>query len=88
MELEYDYIIAGSGLAGLSLLHRLLLNKELRSKKILVIDKLKKEDNDKTWCFWEKGEGLFEPIVHHQWKTLQFFSPEVSKTFEKKKVQI
>ena len=85
MELEYDYIIAGSGLAGLSLLHRLLLNKELRSKKILVIDKLKKEDNDKTWCFWEKGEGLFEPIVHHQWKTLQFFSPEVSKTFELKK---
>jgi len=85
MKLNYDYIIAGSGLAGLSLLHRLLLDKELQSKKILVIDKFEKTDNDRTWCFWEKSKGIFEPIVHHQWETLQFFSPEVSKTFDLKK---
>ncbi|WP_339925469.1 lycopene cyclase family protein [uncultured Cyclobacterium sp.] len=85
MKLDYDYIIAGSGLAGLSLLHRLLLDKDLQKKKILVIDKVRKTDNDRTWCFWEKGKGIFERIVHHQWDTLQFFSPEVSKIFELKK---
>ena len=85
MKLDYDYIIAGSGLAGLSLLHRLLLDKDLQNKKILVIDKVEKKDNDRTWCFWEKGKGIFEPIVYHQWETLQFFSPGVSKTFELKK---
>ena len=85
MKLDYDYIIAGSGLAGLSLLHHLLLDDTLSKKKILVIDKEQKTENDRTWCFWEKGKNIFEPIVHHQWKTLQFFSPDVSKAFDLKK---
>lgn len=85
MKLDYDYIIAGSGMAGLSLLHHILLEDTLCKKKILVIDKEQKTENDRTWCYWEKGKSIFEPIVHHQWKTLQFFSPNVSKEFTLKK---
>lgn len=81
MKVDYDYIIAGSGLAGLSLLYRLLLDKDLQNKTILVVDKVKKADNDRTWCYWEKGDSIFEDIVRHKWETLQFFSPEVTKTF-------
>ncbi|TAH12736.1 MAG: lycopene cyclase [Sphingobacteriia bacterium] len=44
------------------------------SKKILVIDAATKNTNDRTWCFWETQPDLFEPIVHHQWKQLDFFS--------------
>lgn len=85
MKVGYDYIIAGSGLAGLSLLYRLLLDKSLQNKTILVIDKVIKSDNDRTWCYWEKEESIFEDIVRHKWETLQFFSPEVAKIFSLKK---
>lgn len=78
----FDYIIAGSGLAGLSLLYRLAQDSQFASKKILVIDGEQKTKNDRTWCYWEKGEGIFEPIVHHSWITLSFLTPEFSKTFK------
>lgn len=84
MAKKYDYIIAGSGMAGLSLLYHLLLDDSLNQKKILVIDPVKKTVNDRTWCFWVKDEGVFEPIVSHQWKTLQFFSHKVSRKFDMK----
>ncbi len=84
MAKKYDYIIAGSGMAGLSLLYHLLFDDSLNQKKILVIDPVKKTVNDRTWCFWVKDEGVFEPIVSHQWKTLQFFSHKVSRKFDMK----
>lgn len=84
MELKHDYIIAGSGLSGLSLLYRLLFDKNLNKKNILVIDSAVKTQNDRTWCFWEKEIGPFESLVCHQWRTLRFFSPQVSKEFEMK----
>ncbi len=74
----YDYIITGSGCAGLSLLLRLLHDPTLSNKKILVIDKTPKTDNDRTWCFWEKKSGLFEEIIHHEWEALDFFSADFS----------
>jgi lycopene beta-cyclase len=43
-------------------------------KKILVVDNAPKQKNDRTWCFWEEAPGLFEPIVHHQWKQVHFYS--------------
>ncbi|MGA9268978.1 MAG: lycopene cyclase family protein [Lutimonas sp.] len=80
--MEYDYIIAGSGCAGLSLLHGMLSDPDLRNKNILVIDKDKKQENDRTWCFWEKEKGPFESIVHHEWKTLEFLTPEFTRKFD------
>lgn len=74
----YDYIIVGAGCAGLSLLMRLMEESFFKEKKILVIDREKKNKNDRTWCFWEKGLGLFEPIVHHQWQSINFYSASYS----------
>ncbi len=79
--MKYDYIIAGAGCAGLSLLYRMLNEPILKDKKILVIDKSEKTDNDRTWCYWEEGKGLFEPIVKHEWRTLQFLSSDFTKEF-------
>ncbi len=73
-ESSYDYIIAGAGCAGLSLLMHLLQQPSLRHKKILVIDQSNKTQNDRTWCFWEKEKGIFENIVYHQWQHLDFQS--------------
>lgn len=81
MQKQYDYIITGAGCAGLSLLMRLLHEPTLCKKKILVIDAEEKKLNDRTWCFWEKGKGLFEPIVYHQWNVLSFESANFKTDF-------
>ncbi|MBX2922445.1 MAG: hypothetical protein KF746_09660 [Chitinophagaceae bacterium] len=67
---KYDYIIIGAGCAGLSLLMRLMDDPGFPAKKVLLIDKEKKENNDRTWCFWEKEKGYFESIVHKSWNDL------------------
>lgn len=77
----YDYIIAGAGCAGLSLLFGLLQQPNLRYKSILVIDEESKTKNDRTWCFWQKEEGLFDAIVCHQWDNLAFKSNHYTAAF-------
>ncbi len=84
-DLKYDYIIAGSGCAGLSLLYRLLIDPVLQSKKILVIDRVQKNENDRTWCFWEEGKGLFESVVIHEWKSLIFKNEDFTRQFDLEK---
>lgn len=79
--MKYDYIIAGAGCGGLSLLYRILKNSTLQGKRILLIDKEQKTTNDRTWCFWEEASGLFESIVHHEWKTLQFKTENFTNEF-------
>ncbi|HEX8460573.1 MAG TPA: lycopene cyclase family protein, partial [Segetibacter sp.] len=75
---HFDYIISGAGAAGLSLLMRMMQEKSFDHKTILVVDKVPKEQNDHTWCFWENKPGLFEPVVHHQWQQVHFFSNHFS----------
>ncbi len=78
MEKNYDYIIAGAGCAGLSLLMRIMNDPFFTNKKIAVIESSFKNSNDRTWCFWEKKADIFEPIVHHQWTELDFYSSNYS----------
>lgn len=68
MNNKYDYIITGTGCAGLSLAIHLIHSKKFAHKKILLIDKDEKQKNDRTWCFWEKEEGLFEPVVYRSYE--------------------
>jgi lycopene beta-cyclase len=78
--LKYDYIIAGSGCSGLSLLYKIYQTTELQDKSILVIDKDQKNKNDRTWCYWEQKLGPFESIVHSKWNKLEF----ITDSFQKK----
>ena len=72
---NYDYIFAGGGAAALSLLVRMQQEGLLHNKKVLVIDKDQKAHNDRTWCFWEEKEGLFESCVIKTWDKIRFTSP-------------
>jgi lycopene beta-cyclase len=82
---HYDYIIAGGGMAGLSLAFYMNESEILRGKKILIIDKEPKLQNDRTWCFWERGENNpFEKIIFYKWKQADFFSDGFSERFELK----
>jgi lycopene beta-cyclase len=80
--MKYDFIIAGAGCAGFSLLYRILQEPTLQNKSILIIDKDTKNSNDRTWCFWEKRPGLFESIVHARWNTLAFLSTDFEEKLD------
>ena len=75
----YDYIIAGAGGAGLSLLHYLLASPILSNKQILVIDQSLHKSNDRTWCFWEIGDHEFESLVQHRWDAISIHAESFSK---------
>lgn len=79
MRHHYDYIIAGTGCAGLSLAVHMIHAGEFSKKKILLVDEAVKNRNDRTWCFWEEGSNLFEPVIFRQWEKLWFYSGEFSK---------
>jgi lycopene beta-cyclase len=70
--LPYDYIIAGAGCAGLSLAMHLIESGKFRDKKIALFDKDPKRSNDRTWCFWQTSQGIFDPVVYRQWTKLWF----------------
>ena len=59
---------------------RMMREPYFKDKKILVIDQSPKNENDRTWCYWEKEAGLFEPIVLHQWEKVNFFEEDFSST--------
>jgi lycopene beta-cyclase len=79
---QFDYIIAGAGLAGLSLLQHMMQHAFFRHKRILVLDKAAKKSNDRTWCFWEQQAGPFEPVVHHRWDQIDFYSRHFSARYD------
>jgi lycopene beta-cyclase len=74
MQKQYDYIIAGMGGSGLGLAWQLSHHPVLSKKKVLLLDKGPKNTNDRTWCFWEKGDGPFEDILFKSWSEIFFRS--------------
>ncbi len=78
---RYDYILAGGGLAGLSLAYT-LINSPLRDRSILIIDKDTKQQNDRTWCFWEEQPTLFDDIAYRVWHRLRFVSDDLARDFD------
>jgi lycopene beta-cyclase len=70
---HYDYIIAGGGAAGLSLAYY-LSRSSLNISKVLIIDKDRKEKNDRTWGFWHKENAPFGQIANLKFNHLNFHS--------------
>lgn len=79
---SYDHIIAGAGCAGLSLAVRMARSGKFSDQHILVLDRSDKSANDRTWCFWEEGDGLFDPIVHRSWSHAWFHDHGFSKLLD------
>lgn len=69
---NYDYIIIGAGASGLLLADALGSDDFFASKSILLIDKEVKTKNDRTWCFWEIGEGPFDHLLQKSWSQIYF----------------
>ncbi|MFD2726192.1 lycopene cyclase family protein [Hyunsoonleella rubra] len=65
---HFDYVIIGSGLAGLQLALKMASDSFFDDKTIALIDASKKNSNDKTWSFWETEPSQWNHILHQSWK--------------------
>ena len=65
---QYTYIIAGGGMAGLSLASY-LAESNLPFESVLVIDL--GVDHPKSWSYWSDQNHSFDSFAEHQWKELQ-----------------
>lgn len=67
MRKHFDYIFAGTGMAAFSLVCRMIDDPFYSDKKILLIDRDAKTENDRTWSFWEREPGYFNAVVYKTW---------------------
>ena len=75
---HFDIAIIGAGAAGLHLAMAMRKEPFFKDKRILILEKSAKDQNDRTWCFWEKGEGLWDSFLTKSWQHGHFFSEEKS----------
>ena len=65
-----DYIISGAGAAGLMLAYRMANDPFFDHRSILIIDPIHRNEEDRTWCFWESDAGEWEDIVSKSWDSI------------------
>lgn len=73
---HYDIAIIGAGAAGLQLALALRSDLHFAQQKILILEKDGKDQNDRTWCFWEKGVGKWDGLLTQSWSQGDFFYEE------------
>jgi len=78
---RFDYIICGGGASGLLLSNALLSDKHFNDKKILIIEKDSKTDNDKTFGFWNDKESVLDNIVFKEWEYAEFSDSNSHNSF-------
>jgi lycopene beta-cyclase len=70
-----DILIAGAGLAGLSLLYRAMKECHWKDLSIVVVDKASTIDRpSKNWSFWKRSAGPFDHLIYKSWSKLSFFT--------------
>jgi lycopene beta-cyclase len=77
----YDFVIAGGGLAGLSLACQ-MVRSPLCGASILIVDRQPAGSRDRLWSYWTAEPTIFDPIVEHAWRRLHIGSQAYSKTLD------
>ena len=73
MELDYDYIICGGGIAGLLLASKFSNDSYYNNKSILILDPdYPKVKNDRTLCFWDKKKSVWDYLLTSSWENVIF----------------
>lgn len=76
---RFDLLIVGAGAAGLTLAHTAAaaVLPGTATPEIALIEPPEggPRPNDRTWCFWEPGPGLWDDILAARWDTLSVVAP-------------
>mgnify|MGYP000473877836 FL=1 len=81
---KYDYIICGGGATGLLLSHSLISDSFFDNKKVLVIEKEIKIENDRTFSFWDNQKNILDKIVFKSWCKAEVKDMEFNSYFSLK----
>ena len=79
---QLDFIILGGGASGLQLAYRLSNHTAFANASILILESNNHKGNDRTWCYWEAGDGEWDDLLQNQWDKVQFKSKNVDKTID------
>ena len=79
---QLSYIILGAGASGLMLAYRMSQDSYFNDKSILIIDQVKDKGNDRTWCYWEEGEGEWDDLLSKKWPKVFFGSEDFTNTLD------
>jgi len=69
---HFDYIFTGTGLASLMTVYKMVMSGKFTDKSILLLDQDSKKANDRTWCFWDKNESLWNSVISKKWDLALF----------------
>ncbi len=72
---HYDFVLAGGGLAGLSLACRLAETPAFDGRSILIVEQDAKTRNDRTFSFWSDQPGPFDAAISRSWDRLRVAGP-------------
>ena len=81
---HFDYIFSGAGLASLMTVYKMVLSGKFSDKSILLFDKDAKKTNDRTWCFWEKEESIWNSIISKKWDLALFANENFKRDLDLK----
>lgn len=79
---QYDYIFAGTGLSALMTVYKMVLSKKFQTKRILLLDENAKQTNDRTWCFWDQKETVWEKSISKKWDSVVFANADFQLDLE------
>ncbi|WP_343696072.1 lycopene cyclase family protein [Flavobacterium sp.] len=69
---HFDYIFTGTGLASLMTIYKIILSGKFSEKSILLLDQDLKKTNDRTWCFWQKEDTIWDSVISKKWDQALF----------------
>ncbi|WP_307300135.1 lycopene cyclase family protein [Flavobacterium sp. SORGH_AS_0622] len=69
---HFDYIFTGTGLASLMTVYKMVMSGKFTDKSILLLDQDSKKANDRTWCFWDKNENVWNSVISKKWDLALF----------------
>ncbi len=81
---HFNYIFTGTGLASLMTIYKMVLSGKFTDKTILLLDQDLKKTNDRTWCFWEKTESVWNPVVSKKWDLALFANEKFKRNLDLK----
>ena len=75
----FDIIVIGAGLSGLVLTLELI---KKTKKRILLLEKKKRFEYDKNWCFWNLPKNIFSDCYNNKWNKINVIIDGKKRTFQ------